>query len=94
MSDVKVITGVLENGNRYAQWWATVKLHGLMTEECVASIWERDGRFGVTVQPEAPDNTLNSIRYVLSNLEQGQLVKGTHSVTWQFGKPTFTAVAA
>ena len=94
MSDVKVITGVLENGNRYAQWWATVKLHGLMTEECVASIWERDGRFGVTVQPEAPDNMLNSVRYVLSNLEQGLLVKGTHSVTWQFGKPTFTAVAA
>lgn len=94
MSDVKVITGVLENGNRYAQWWATVKLHGLISEECVASIWERDGRFGVNVQPEAPDNMLNSVRYVLSNLEQGLLVKGTHSVTWQFGKPTFTAVAA
>ena len=94
MSDVKVVTGVLENGNRYAQWWATVKLHGLVSEECVASIWERDGRFGVIVQPEAPDNTLSSIRFVLSNLEQGLLVKGTHFVTWQFGKPTFTAVAA
>lgn len=94
MSDVKVVTGMKPDGNRYAQWWAPAKIHGLVSEECVAQVWEREGRFGVTVIPEAPDNILNSVRYILLHLETGTLVRGTHTVEWKFGKPTFTAVTA
>lgn len=91
---IKYISGVKPDGNRYAQWWAPAKIHGLTSVECVAEVWERSGRFGVTVIPEAPDRMLGSVEYVLSNLERGVLIRGSHSVTWQFGKPTFEEVSS
>lgn len=94
MSAVKYISGVKPNGNRYAQWWMSVKLHGLTSDECVAELYEREGRFGVMVIPEAPDDMLDSVRYVLSHLRGGVLVPGSHTVLWTFGKPTFSAVAS
>lgn len=94
MNDIKYISGVKPDGKRYAQFWATVKLYGLTSEECVAEIYERDGRFGFMVTPEAPDKVFGSLQYVLTNLQAGTLIRGTHTVTWKFGKPTFEEVTA
>jgi hypothetical protein len=91
---IKYISGVKPDGNRYAQWWAPAKIHGLTSVECVAEVWERGGRFGVTVIPEAPDNMYESVWYVLMHLHTGMLVPGSHTVTWKFGKPTFSEVAS
>lgn len=91
---MKFLSGRLVNGLAYAQWWASVKLHGLKTQDCVAAIYERDGRFGLNVMPEAPDGILELALEAKAQLEQGHLVPATHTVTWTFGKPSFSEVEA
>lgn len=88
-----VLSGTTAYPTSYVQFWGDRSVASIVSKECLASISATDRGVRLLMHEEMPESWLPDVLDAYKGLRDGELAEATHTVTWAFSVPTFTAVA-
>lgn len=81
-------TGAL-NERRFCQFWGPYKIAGREQDECLASMSTSEG---LRIDAQCPQEWLAAVWDAFTFILAGGVPASTHTVRWNFGRPTFTLI--
>lgn len=91
-----IVSGTTGSGTRFVQFWGEEKVAGRVAQMCAAEM-NLGAEFAprlLMIAQQCPAEWVPVVLEVFERFRAGEVVEGTHTVAWEFGKPTFEAVPA